>query len=85
MDFMINLKKERLLKQLLKIDSSINALIDNKKNLYGSGGIATKLDAAKICINSGCHMFIGNGGKNNPLSHMIKNKLYTHFIPKFQV
>ena len=27
-------------------------------------------------------MFIGNGGKNNPISNMIKKKLYTHFIPK---
>tara|TARA_B110000444_G_scaffold169574_1_gene158487 strand:- start:18 stop:1109 length:1092 start_codon:yes stop_codon:yes gene_type:complete len=75
-------KKRKIIKTVTEIDSSIKALIDNKKNLYGSGGIATKLDAAKICINAGCHMFIGNGGKNNPLSHMIKNKLYTHFIPK---
>ena len=27
-------------------------------------------------------MFIGNGEKNNPIRNMIKNKLYTHFIPK---
>ena len=27
-------------------------------------------------------MFIGNGKKNNPIKNMIKNKLYTHFIPK---
>ena len=57
-------------------------MIDNKKSLYGSGGISTKLDAAKICMNAGCHMFIGNGKKNNPINNMIKNKLYTHFIPK---
>ncbi len=75
-------KKRNIIKTVTKIDSSIYALIDNKKNLYGSGGIATKLDAAKICINAGCHMFIGNGGKNNPIFNMIKNKLYTHFIPK---
>jgi len=75
-------KTKKIIKTVTKIDSSINALIDNKKNLYGSGGIATKLDAAKICINSGCHMFIGNGKKNNPIKNMIKNKLYTHFIPK---
>ena len=75
-------KKKKIIKTVTKIDSSIKALIDNKKNLYGSGGIATKLDAAKICINAGCHMFIGNGKKNNPINNMIKNKLYTHFIPK---
>ena len=75
-------KKKKIIKTVTKIDSSIKALIDNKKNLYGSGGIATKLDAAKICINAGCHMFIGNGKKNNPINNMIKNKLFTHFIPK---
>jgi glutamate 5-kinase len=75
-------KKKKIIKTVTNIDSNISALIDNKKNLYGSGGISTKLDAAKICINAGCHMFIGNGSKNNPISNMIKNKLYTHFIPK---
>ena len=75
-------KKKKIIKTVTKIDTDINALIDNKKSLYGSGGISTKLDAAKICMNAGCHMFIGNGKKNYPINNMIKNKLYTHFIPK---
>ena len=56
-------KSKKIIKVVHKIDSKINTLVDNKKNSYGSGGISTKLDAAKICINSGCHMFIGNGKK----------------------
>ena len=56
--------------------------MDNKKNKFGSGGIATKLDAAKICMNSGSHMFIANGKINNPIAKMIKDKKYTHFLPK---
>ena len=75
-------KSKKIIKAVYKIDSNINALIDNKKSSYGSGGIKTKLDAAKICINSGCHMFIGSGKKNNPIKNMIKTKTYTHFIPK---
>ncbi len=75
-------KGNKIIKTVYKIDSKINSLIDNKKSSYGSGGISTKLDAAKICINAGCHMFIGNGKKNNPISSMIKNKIYTHFIPR---
>tara|TARA_B100001093_G_scaffold515088_1_gene590611 strand:+ start:349 stop:1440 length:1092 start_codon:yes stop_codon:yes gene_type:complete len=74
--------RKKIIKTVTRIDSSINSMINNKKNLYGSGGISTKIDAARICINSGCHMFIGNGKKNNPIKNMIKNKLYTHFIPK---
>jgi len=76
------LKKKKIIKTVTKIDASIESLIDNKKNLYGSGGIATKLDAAKICMNAGCHMFIGNGKKNNSIRNMVEKKIYTHFIPK---
>ena len=75
-------KNKKIIKTVSKIDSNIIAMIDNKKNSYGSGGISTKLDAAKICINAGCHMFIGNGKKNNPINNMVKSKIYTHFIPK---
>jgi glutamate 5-kinase len=57
-------------------------LVEDKKNSYGSGGIMTKLDAAKICMNAGCNMFIGNGKNDNPINRMVKEKLYTHFIPR---
>ena len=75
-------KQKKVISRVNKIDEKINSLIDNKKNNYGSGGISTKLDAAKICMNSGCHMFIANGKKNNPIKNMIENKIYTHFTPK---
>jgi len=75
-------KEKKIISTVNKIDEKINSLIDNKKNNYGSGGISTKLDAAKICMNSGCHMFLANGKKNNSIKNMITNKIYTHFIPK---
>ena len=75
-------KKKNIIKVVSKIDKKINDLIDDKINLYGSGGISTKLDAAKICINAGCHMFIGNGKINYPINNMLKKKIYTHFVPK---
>ena len=74
--------KKKIIKTVNIIDEKINSLIDNKKNNYGSGGISTKLDAAQICMNSGCHMFLANGNKNNPIKNIIENKIYTHFIPK---
>ena len=73
---------KKIVKTVKKIDEKIYSLIDNSKNVYGSGGISTKLDAAKICINSGCHMFIANGKKENPLKKMLRKKIFTHFIPK---
>ena len=75
-------EKRRIIKTVSKIDSNVYALTNNKKNLYGSGGIITKLEAAKICMNAGCNMFIGNGKKDYPIRRMIKKKLFTHFIPK---
>ena len=81
-DGLYDKSKKNIISTVNKIDEKIRALIDNKKNNYGSGGISTKLDAAKICINSGCHMFLANGKKDNPIKNMIKNKVYTHFTPK---
>jgi len=75
-------KQKKIVSTVKKIDDKIKLLIDSKKNSYGSGGISTKLDAAKICMNSGSNMFLANGKKNNPLKNMIKNKIYTHFVPK---
>jgi glutamate 5-kinase len=70
------------LKNIELIDDKITSLIEKTKNNYGSGGIITKLEAAKICMNSGCHMFIANGRKDNPISNMIKKEKFTHFFPK---
>ena len=75
-------KSKKIVKNIKLIDDKITALIEKTKNNYGSGGIVTKLDAAKICMNSGCHMFIANGKKDNPISNMIKNEKFTHFFPK---
>ena len=44
--------------------------------------MSTKLEAAKICINSGCHMAIANGKPSNPLDKLIKTNNCTWFLPK---
>ncbi len=75
-------KSKKIVKNIDLIDDKITSLIEKTKNNYGSGGITTKLDAAKICMNSGCHMFIANGKKDYPISNMIKNNRFTHFYPK---
>ena len=75
-------KQKQIVKTVKVIDKKIISLIENKKNNYGSGGISTKLDAAKICMNSGSHMFIANGKKDSPISDMLKKKKFTHFLPK---
>ena len=34
----------------------------------------TKIEAAKICMNTGCNMIISNGLKNNPIKELINLK-----------
>tara|TARA_B100001057_G_scaffold495956_1_gene596123 strand:- start:755 stop:1846 length:1092 start_codon:yes stop_codon:yes gene_type:complete len=75
-------KKKQLIKEVKNLSSEIYKLADAKLNSYGSGGMITKLEAASICMNSGCHMFISNGNKDHPIKHMIENKIFTKFVPK---
>ena len=51
-------------------------------NEYGSGGMQTKIEAAKICQLSGCSMIIANGLYLNPISRIIEKKNFTMFKPK---
>jgi glutamate 5-kinase len=74
--------KKSLIKEIDVVDEKIFSLVDKKINTYGSGGMLTKLEAAKICMNAGCNMLIANGKSFNPIKKIISNKLYTWFKPK---
>tara|TARA_Y100001970_G_C14154393_1_gene814662 strand:+ start:227 stop:1321 length:1095 start_codon:yes stop_codon:yes gene_type:complete len=75
-------KNKKIIKEIKNIDDKIYSFVDNKKSSYGSGGMSTKLDAAKICMNSGCYMAIANGKQNSPLSNLVKRNICTWFLPK---
>ena len=47
-----------------EIDDNILALAGGSGSNLGTGGMVTKLEAAKICLACGCDMIIANG--NNP-------------------
>jgi len=74
--------KNSLIKEVTNLNNNLYSLVDKKNNILGSGGMTTKLDAAKICVNSGCRMFIANGQFLNPLKKLIDEKIYTCFKPK---
>ena len=74
--------KKSLVKKILTIDHNIFSLVDKKINTYGSGGMLTKLEAGKICMNAGCNMLIANGNNFNPIKRIIEKKLFTWFVPK---
>ena len=74
--------KTNLIKEVKDLNADTYSLADKKINTLGSGGMLTKLDAAKICMNSGCQMLIANGQNLNPLKKLLENDNYTRFVPK---
>ena len=74
--------EKKIIREVNNIDKEIYSFVNKKKNSYGSGGMETKLQAAKICMNSGCFMAIANGNHMNPISRLIKNNICTWFLPK---
>ena len=75
-------ENKKIIKEVNNVDEKIYSFVKNKKNYYGSGGMKTKLEAAKICMNAGCHMAIANGKHINPLSKLLKENICTWFLPK---
>ncbi len=49
---------------------------------FGSGGMNTKIEAAKICNLAGCDMVIANGLNLNPITQIEKSNVCTWFISK---
>ena len=47
---------------------------------FGSGGMDTKIEAAKICNLAGCNMIIANGLYLNPIDRIEKKNNCTWFI-----
>ncbi len=75
-------KETKLIKTVREIDENIKKYATNTENLYGSGGMKTKIEAAKICQFAGCYMVIANGNHKNPIKKIIKDKKCTWFLPK---
>ena len=75
-------KETKFINTVKEIDENIKKYATRAENLYGSGGMKTKIDAAKICQLSGCYMVISNGNNKNPIKKILKNKKCTWFLPK---
>lgn len=55
-----------LIQKVTEINDEILALAGGKGSDFGTGGMVTKLSAAKVCLECGCDMIITNG--ENPMS-----------------
>ena len=76
-------KETKLIETVKKIDENIIKYATRAENLYGSGGMKTKIDAAKICQLSGCYMVIANGNHKNPIKKIRESKNVLGFYQEF--
>ena len=75
-------KNAKLISNVREINHDIQKYIHKDISEHGTGGMRTKLEAAKICQISGCYMSIANGLINRPIKNIINNNYCTWFIPK---
>jgi glutamate 5-kinase len=72
----------KLIKKVENLNKELKDVNFKGMNLLGSGGMNTKIEAAKICQLSGCDMIISNGLYLNPIERILKKDEYTVFISK---
>ena len=75
-------KSAKLIKEIKNINNDIEKYATKSKSLHGTGGMKTKIDAAKTCQVSGCKMVIANGLYLRPLKKIIDENNCTWFITK---
>ena len=75
-------KNAELLKEIKNIDKNIEQISTKSVGEHGTGGMKTKIDAAKICQLSGCIMAIANGLPLRPIKKIIEKNNCTWFLPK---
>ena len=75
-------KDAKLITEIKNIDLKIEKIAKNSTGGFGTGGMKTKIDAARICQISGCVMAIANGLYNRPVKKIIEKNVCTWFLPK---
>jgi glutamate 5-kinase len=66
---------------VLDITPAIEAMAGGATSSVGSGGMQTKIAAAKIAVGAGCHLCIAKGAHQNPLKRIEEGARCTWFLP----
>ncbi len=67
--------------RVLEITPAIEAMAGGVSSGMGSGGMQTKLAAAKIAVGAGCHLCIAKGAFQHPLKRIEEGARCTWFVP----
>ena len=74
-------KDAQHLPEVREITPEIEAMAGSSRPGFGVGGMVTKLAAAKVCLNVGCHMVLANGAGLHPLRAIEDGARCTWFLP----
>ena len=69
------------IEEVLKITPEIAAMGGRSASDVGSGGMATKILAARIAVAAGCHMCIAAGRYRHPVRRLEEGVRCTWFVP----
>ncbi len=66
--------------ELREITPEVEAMAGKPISGVGSGGMITKIEAAKIALSAGCHMVIASGHELHPLKRISEGARCTWFV-----
>jgi glutamate 5-kinase len=66
--------------EVRRITPEIEAIAGGAGSAVGSGGMATKLAAARIALAAGCHICVANGREQHPLRRIVEGARCTWFV-----
>ncbi len=75
-------KNATLIKEIKNLKKDTKNIDIKGMTELGSGGMNTKIEAAKICNLAGCNMVIANGLNLNPITQIEKKNECTWFLSK---
>jgi glutamate 5-kinase len=67
--------------RVLEITPAIETMAGGSAGKMGSGGMQTKIAAAKIAVGAGCHLCIAKGAVESPLRDIEDGARCTWFVP----
>lgn len=65
--------------EINELTAEVERMAGGTKTVFGSGGMRTKIEAAKIAVAAGCSMIIGRGIEPHPIKRLIGGERCTIF------
>jgi glutamate 5-kinase len=69
----------RHIPEVERVTPEVLAMAGGSKSVDGSGGMATKLEAARIATRAGCATIVADGTVRRPVAALLDSARHTHF------